>query len=308
MNDKKKNIVIIDDNGDVFGRMMRAFADDDINLVSATSSRNDYDSKLRVDDYLIIINETNIETDLRQLVDYLKNRFLYCITPIVVATDRQQEELDEKNLLEAPFVSYIQKIFDNEILHRLVRNLVDTFHSQRNLNPLTGLPAGRVIFGQVAENIAGNEPFTLMYVDLDNFKEYNEYYGFHKGDRVLVFLSEILTHVIKDMGTDSDFIGHVGGDDFVLLVRDKSRIKAMGKRIINIFDENIVTFYDDADLGNGYIEVRNRAGEMERINIMSISIILLDDEVVRNTPNDEIYIKMMAEKKKAKKLKGSVLI
>ncbi|MBR1544156.1 MAG: diguanylate cyclase [Muribaculaceae bacterium] len=309
MNDKKKNIVIIDDNGDVFGRMTRAFAgDNDISLVSATSACEDYDSKLRVDDYLIIINETNIETDLRRLVDYLKNRFLYCITPIVVATDQQQDQLAEKNMLEAPFVSYIQKIYDNEILRRLVRNLVDTFHSQRNLNPLTGLPAGKIIFGQVAENIAGNEPFTLMYVDLDNFKEYNEYYGFHNGDRVLVFLSEILTHVIKDMGNDNDFIGHVGGDDFVLFVHDKQRIKAMGERIIKTFDENIVTFYDAADLSKGFIEVRNRAGEMERISIMSISIIMLDDEVVRTTPNDEIYIKMMAEKKKAKKLKGSVLI
>ena len=309
MNEKKKNIVIIDDNGDVLGRMVRAFGNEsDVCMKGCTSKRADYDSKLHVDDYLIVINETRIETDLNELVSYLKNRFLYCITPIVVATDTPQEELAGKNMLEAPFVSYIQKIYDNEILHRLVRNLVDTFESQRNLNPLTGFPASKIIFEQVTENVNSGEQFTMLYVDLDNFKEYNEYYGFGNGDLVLVFLGDILFKVVSEMGSDKDFIGHVGGDDFVLFIHDKSVVKAMGQRIISDFDAGIRSFYKEHDLSNNYIEVRNRAGEMERINIMSISIITLDDDVLTSIPGDEIYIMMMAEKKKAKKQKGSVML
>lgn len=148
----------------------------------------------------------------------------------------------------------------------------------------------------------------MMYVDLDNFKEYNEYYGFHQGDKVLLFLSDIIYTTFREMGSDEDFIGHVGGDDFMVFVHDKSKIKAMGEHIIKRFDAKIRDFYAACDLKNDYIEVRNRTGEMEKINIMGISIIVIDGEKIRATTPDQLYINMMTEKKKAKMIKGSVML
>ena len=306
----RKTIVIIDDSGALLNRLQQLFsADSDIRIVASTSAKDDWADKLHVDDYLIIINEDGLKTSMKQLVDNIKHRFLYCITPIAISTENKRV-LEADNMMAEPIMTYIPmlKLRDSVSLHEQLRNIVETFDSARNLNSLTGLPANNIIVKQIQADIDSGKDFAMMYVDLDNFKEYNEYYGFHQGDKVLLFLSNIIYTTFREMGSDEDFIGHVGGDDFMLFVHDKSKIKAMGEHIIKRFDAKIRDFYAACDLKNDYIEVRNRTGEMEKINIMGISIIVIDGEKIRATTPDQLYINMMTEKKKAKMIKGSVML
>ena len=113
---------------------------------------------------------------------------------------------------------------------------------------------------------------------------------------------------MRECGAETDFVGHVGGDDFIMILQHLDVVKEIGDRIIAHFDAGISEFYDEKDLQNGFIETRNRAGQLERINIMSISIIVMYSDEIRSTPVNEVYKRMMLYKKRAKMVRGSVLL
>ena len=183
---------------------------------------------------------------------------------------------------------------------------IDSIESNRNQNALSGLPGSNVITSQLIEKVQSGKDFAMMYIDLDNFKEYNEYYGFYKGDKVILFLMKTLYDVMGECGIENDFVGHVGGDDFIMIVQNPDIVKEVGKRIISHFDKGIKSYYKEQDLKKGYIDARNRKGEIERINIMSISIIVVYADEFRTTQQGEMYKKIMLYKKQAKMVKGSV--
>jgi diguanylate cyclase (GGDEF)-like protein len=278
-----------------------------VQLIQASSEIDKLDDLLGIEDYLILINEDSLKSDIRDLVGYLFNRTQYNITPIIVATGKEFDLSDDVQKL-VPVISVLRKDVPPAILGHYLVNLLNSFESNRNLNALSGLPGNNVIDRKLSDSIESGKDFALMYIDLDNFKEYNEYYGFHKGDQVILFFTRILYEVMSECGAETDFVGHVGGDDFVVILQNTHIIKEVGDRIIAHFDAGISDFYEAKDLKNGYIEVRNRAGVMERIRIMSVSIIVVDGNEFRTTTLDNMYKKMMLYKKQAKMVKGSVLL
>lgn len=305
---KSKNIIIIDDNGDLVELLTKAIGDNETVLLTQTSSDIDkLDNLLGIEDYLILINEDSLKADIRALVGFLYNRTMYTITPIIVATGKEFDLNDDVQKL-VPVISVLRKDVPPAILGHYLINLLNSFESNRNLNALSGLPGNNVIDRKLSDCIDSGKDFAMMYIDLDNFKEYNEYYGFHKGDQVILFLTRILYDVMSECGAETDFVGHVGGDDFVVILQDTNLIKEVGDRIIAHFDAGISNFYDAKDLNNGYIEVKNRTGKMERIRIMSVSIIVVYGDEFRTTTLDNMYKKMMLYKKQAKMVKGSVLL
>lgn len=305
---KNKNIIVIDDNGDLVELLTKAIHDNEtVQLIQASSEIDKLDDLLGIEDYLILINEDSLKSDIQDLVGYLFNRTQYNITPIIVATGKEFDLSDDVQKL-VPVISVLRKDVPPAILGHYLVNLLNSFESNRNLNALSGLPGNNVIDRKLSDSIESGKDFALMYIDLDNFKEYNEYYGFHKGDQVILFFTRILYEVMSECGAETDFVGHVGGDDFVVILQNTHIIKEVGDRIIAHFDAGISDFYEAKDLKNGYIEVRNRAGVMERIRIMSVSIIVVDGNEFRNTTLDNMYKKMMLYKKQAKMVKGSVLL
>ncbi len=305
---KNKNIIVIDDNGDLVELLTKAIHDNEtVQLIQASSEIDKLDDLLGIEDYLILINEDSLKSDIRDLVGYLYNRTQYNITPIIVATGKEFDLSDDVQKL-VPVISVLRKDVPPAILGHYLVNLLNSFESNRNLNALSGLPGNNVIDRKLSDSIKSGKDFAMMYIDLDNFKEYNEYYGFHKGDQVILFFTRILYEVMSECGAETDFVGHVGGDDFVVILQNTHIIKEVGDRIIAHFDAGISDFYEAKDLKNGYIEVRNRAGVMERIHIMSVSIIVVDGNEFRTTTLDNMYKKMMLYKKQAKMVKGSVLL
>ena len=141
-------------------------------------------------------------------------------------------------------------------------------------NPLTGLPGNLIIEEKIKEVISKNEPFSLMYFDLNNFKAYNDVYGFEKGDKVLKYVANILERHLYFY--EGSFLGHVGGDDFVAIVMTYD-VERLCKNIIEEFDYNIVKFYNEVDVKRGYIRSINRLGKEENFPIMGISIAVLNN-------------------------------
>ncbi len=135
------------------------------------------------------------------------------------------------------------------------------------LNPLTALPGNVLIEKALYNVLLSSKKYCVIYFDIDNFKAYNDVYGFENGDRVIKDLAEVITQNVPDM----DFVGHVGGDDFVAIVR-LEEADDICERILGRFDRCINSFYNEEDVKNGYIIAKNRQGFEEQFPLISLSI------------------------------------
>lgn len=135
------------------------------------------------------------------------------------------------------------------------------------LNPLTSLPGNILIEKALHSVLNSTEKYCVVYFDIDNFKAYNDVYGFENGDRVIKNLADIITQTVPS----ADFVGHVGGDDFVAIVR-LDEADDICERILSLFDRSTAGFYNDVDKNNGYIITRNRQGFEEQFPLISLSI------------------------------------
>lgn len=137
----------------------------------------------------------------------------------------------------------------------------------RLLNPLSGLPGNLIIENHIEKCILKDMPLTVLYIDIDNFKAYNDNYGFGNGDRVICFVAKLM----EDTVPADQFIGHIGGDDFVAIVQNED-VESICNALIDRFDAGIKEFYNNEDLERGYVETKNRRGDDDKFSIMTISI------------------------------------
>jgi GGDEF domain-containing protein len=174
----------------------------------------------------------------------------------------------------------------------------------KGANPLTGLPGNIVIANYINECLLNANIICVLYCDLDNFKAYNDKYGFTKGDDVILFTRDCLAAVAKKDDMDSVFIGHEGGDDFVVVTRYE-QWETFAKSFIALFDKGIRRFYGTSDAHNGYIESVNRRGERQRFPLMSVSVAVVTNKT-RDFRSLAEMIQIAAEVKKyVKSLEGS---
>ncbi|MFF2752744.1 GGDEF domain-containing protein [Psychrobacillus sp. NPDC058041] len=168
----------------------------------------------------------------------------------------------------------------------------------KHLNPLSELPGNIMIEKQLQKCVDSQINYTVLYFDIDNFKPYNDVYGFEKGDKVIMRLAEIL----KENTQTDDFIGHIGGDDFIMIV-PSSKSHEFCEKIIRDFDASIEHFYNAHDLLKGRIISKNRHGIDERFPLLTISIAGITNKNVLSTY--ELAEKASHLKKQCKQLSGS---
>jgi diguanylate cyclase (GGDEF)-like protein len=166
---------------------------------------------------------------------------------------------------------YIIKPFDPVELVARVKGTLRRAREMRAMSPLTGLPGNARIQEELNRRIEAGEPFALLYADLDHFKAYNDHYGFLRGDEALRAIGRIVQDVALETGGTSVFVGHLGGDDFVL-VSPVDMAQTLCARIIERCDREIPLMYEEEDRKRGYIEVENRQGRTEQFRPLSISI------------------------------------
>lgn len=143
-------------------------------------------------------------------------------------------------------------------------------------NPLTGMPGNILIEQKLKQVLNGGRPFAALYFDLDNFKAYNDTYGFERGDQLLCMVSRIIeSQVQRGVKEEVGFVGHIGGDDFIA-VTGRQEAEEVCRQIINEFEVQIQQFYSVADRANGYIVATNRHGQVEKFPMVSLSIAVVD--------------------------------
>ncbi len=174
----------------------------------------------------------------------------------------------------------------------------------KGANPLTGLPGNITIARFIDENLTKGNCICVLYCDLDNFKAYNDKYGFTKGDEAISYTRDCLTSVAQRKDMQNIFVGHEGGDDFiVVLLYEYWEIFA--KAFITTFDRGIYQFYNSVDARNGFIESVNRQGQRQRFPLMSVSIAIVTNKTRPFRRHAEMIQVATEVKKYVKSLDGS---
>lgn len=170
----------------------------------------------------------------------------------------------------------------------------------QNSSPLTGLPGNTEIQKHLSTKINCADPFSIIYIDIDDFKPYNDAYGFTMGDQMIKRLSTI----IKKFITPDDFIGHIGGDDFVIITNYHDS-NSLCQKIIDTFKTDIHSLYTPEDLEQGYIVSKNRNGFLTTFPLATISIAIVTNQNKIYTSSDELSKTIAYAKKTAKMKKGN---
>jgi len=166
---------------------------------------------------------------------------------------------------------YIIKPFDPVELLARVKGTLRRAREMRALSPLTGLPGNIRVQEEIRRRVTEEQPFALLYADLDHFKAYNDNYGFVRGDRAIQSLARLVTETVHEVSGPTGFVGHVGGDDFVVLV-DPEHADMLAQELCERFDEQCRALYDAEDAERGSIEVRDRQGNLKSFPLLSLSV------------------------------------
>lgn len=264
-----QEIYIIDDDESSILVFEELFKNDkEFKFISVTSDKIDY--ALKNIPSIIIINEDAIEVDVLELCKRIRRDEDNSITPIIVVSS-ETERNHRIEILKESVEYYIKKPVNAQYLYYTIKNLSRLLTINRRISPLTGLPGNVQIHAELKKRISNHEEFSVLYLDLDNFKAYNDVYGFLKGDEIIKFTADTIIRCIHSNITDNAFIGHIGGDDFIAIV-PILHCEKLCESIIANFDVEVTKFFTEDDNEKGYIEVANRKGIIEQFPLTSISI------------------------------------
>jgi diguanylate cyclase (GGDEF)-like protein len=191
-----------------------------------------------------------------------------------------------------------------------VQNMMDALAKlqlelAKGANPLTGLPGNVMIEMEITKRKTKKIHSSFLYLDLDNFKVYNDVYGFRQGDGTLKMTAQVIKQAVTEEGGPSDFIGHIGGDDFVIITTPRNAT-AVASRITDLFSAEIPAMYNDFDRERGYIKGVSRDGREGRFPFISVSVAIIDCTFEYPLSMEELSHRAANVKKYAKSKPGNV--
>lgn len=228
------------------------------------------------------------------------------ITPIIVISSNQEKE-HKWEILKATASYVIKTPIDIEMMYYTIVNIIELLYINRKVSPLTSLPGNVQIQAEMKKRLAKKEYFVMLYIDLDNFKAYNDVYGFSAGDEMIKFTARTIVNNVHKNEEDNNFVGHIGGDDFIAIVEDK-KYEEICQGIIAEFDKGVSKYFNKEDIEKGYLEVPNRKGIVEEFPITSISIGAVEVDVGRFNNTLEIGEVGAQVKHLSKTIQGSTYV
>jgi PleD family two-component response regulator len=219
--------------------------------------------------HLIVLDIMLPDIDGFEVCRILRTNTRTSHVPIIFLTQKD-ERSDKLQGLELGADDYITKPFDIEELKLRVQRAIQRSEQQSLTDPRSGLPAGRLIEEQL-RRIIRQQNWALMDIRINHFDPFKDVYGFVAGDDVLRFTGILIGEVLDDLGTPNDFIGHAGGDNFIIVTAEEAS-SSIRQRLKVRFSEKVVTQYNFMDREQGYIITANASGQPEQTPLMSLAI------------------------------------
>ncbi len=241
-----------------------------------------------------------------EVSNHLRTQPRYRNIPIIMLTS--SDDLGDKlKSFEQGIDDYITKEMDHQEIEMRIEAVLNRYQKGLDTNPLTHLPGNNAIQHELQQRIERGLPFAVGYCDLDHFKAFNDVFGFLEGDRVIQFCAKILEQAVLQKGNPDDFVGHIGGDDFLFLTTPE-KIEGICQQVLQQFATGIPRFYDDETLQKGYFEAPDRQGNKRQYPIMTMSIAVVTNQKRPITSLAEVSRIASEVKKKAKSKAGNVYV
>jgi len=299
----KEKILIADDDPDILDVIRITLESEGYEVLEAHDGKEAVDMVKKSTPDLLITDFKMPRICGDEVCRILKQDILIQHMPIIMLTGKG-EVIDKIEGINAGADDYIVKPFEPQELVARVKMVLRRTARDLDANPLTKLPGNVSIINELRMRITENELFAVCYVDLDKFKAFNDKYGFEKGDEVIKNTARILISSVQEKGTPQDFIGHIGGDDFVV-VTAPDKVDALCKKIIADFTSMVPGLYNKEDLEKGYIIGKDRQKKTRKIPLLSISIGIVTNEKRKINHVGEVGELGAELKEYAKSLPGS---
>ena len=302
-----QDIYLIDDDKELIRVLKKAFVNEPhYRFVSVGSSEEEIDEALKNIPSMILIDEDTTKMDIIELCKKLRSDEDNSITPIIVISSNKKRE-HRIDILKQSVEFFIKKPIDEEYLYFTIKNMSTLLFVNRRVSPLTGLPGNVQIQAEMKKRILKKSPFAMIYLDLDNFKAYNDVYGFSNGDEIIKFTAKVIYKHVHNVENSDNFVGHIGGDDFVAITNETD-YDELCKNIIGEFDTQVVNYYSEEDVARGYVEVANRKGIIEQFPLVSISIAVVEVDKTQKVSTLQIGEVAAQVKHSAKAIMGSTYV
>jgi diguanylate cyclase (GGDEF)-like protein len=265
----KKRILVVDDDPDILD-VIKLSLGEEFTVIQAQNGEDALKKIYAHPPDLLILDYMMPELTGDEVCQKLRNDVLLCHLPIIMLTGKGELQ-DKVKGINAGVDDYIVKPFEPQELLARVKMIVRRTESDLDAAPLTKLPGNVSIYNELEKRLDAKQPLAVCYIDLDKFKAFNDRYGFAKGDGVIRETARILIKAVQEKGSGKDFIGHIGGDDFVIITIPKT-VDELCKKIIQDFDQTSSGFYNDEDRRRGYMVAKDRKGTPQKIPLITISI------------------------------------
>jgi DNA-binding response OmpR family regulator len=294
-------VLIADDDPYIRQLLELALADDGFEVLCAADGYELVRLAQERSPNLILIDLSMPRMDGYEAIRQMRNDTRTAHIPMLILTARSGVK-DIVTGFETGADDYIAKPFDITELLARVRSHLRRSAQRPVLNPLTGLPGGMLLAQEMRRRLGADEPIALLYADLDNFKAFNDIYGFSRGDQAILFVANLIKQVVGKHGGAEDFIGHIGGDDFAILTTPE-HVDRICRALITTFDQGIGGLYNSDDRARGYISSTDRYGILRRFSLMTISIGVVTTER-RRFDDEDTLTRVAAEMKRYAKEQG----
>ena len=277
--DKRKKILIADDDTPMSQMLKRAFSMDSWDVILANNGDTALKLALKHQPDIIILDINMPGKSGNEVLKKLRETSKMGTTPIIMLTGLN-EPADKIKSFNKGADEYITKPFVLDELKMRVNAIYNRNKKAISSNPLTKLPGAPSIGEETMERLSKNQKISYMYIDIDNFKAYNDTYGHINGDEAIKTLAQILEMAKQKFPLDDIFIGHIGGDDFTLLAK-ANNAEEIASYIADEFDKKAPHFYKKEDRNAGFIHARTRKGDKKRFSIITISIAIATNEYIK---------------------------
>ncbi|HEY7832123.1 MAG TPA: response regulator [Ktedonobacterales bacterium] len=297
-----RTILIVEDDPQIV-RLLRSLLElEGFTIASTGTGEEAVEIALREVPHLVLLDVILPRMDGFEVARHLRANTKTAHVPVVVLSARH-DTADIVRALDTQVDDYLTKPFNSDEL--LARIRTQLRHVQQNLlSPLTGLPGGSQVERAIERLLRGGTQWAILYIDLDHFKAYNDIYGFLRGNGLIRLTARVAVDGVREQGNITDFVGHIGGDDFVVFT-SPDRIDALCADLIRRFDAQSRALYPDEDLARGTLVAEDRQGQTRTYPLVSLSIGVVTNLYHPLTNVEEISRLAAEVKHKAKELPGS---
>ena len=265
----KSRLLVVEDDADIANMLKIYFGGMDYEVDIAPRGGLALEKTRTVLPHLIVLDIMLPDIDGYEVCRTLRTNTRTSHIPVIFLTQKD-ERSDKLQGLELGADDYITKPFDIEELKLRVQGAIRRSERESLTDPRSGLPAGRLIEEQL-RRIIRQEDWALLDLRVNHFEPFRDVYGFVAGDDVLRFTAMLLSEVVDDLGSSSDFIGHAGGDNFIIITKYES-VNAIRERVKTRFAAEVQTHYNFMDRQQGYIQVPKAEGGVAQVPFMTLAV------------------------------------